>query len=42
MEYILVKFQDNEKVAKVSLRAEEILEILQEKEMKDPELVYLI
>lgn len=36
MEYILVKFNDEQKTAKVSLRAKEILQKLNEKELKDP------
>ncbi|XP_014214548.1 glutamate--cysteine ligase catalytic subunit isoform X1 [Copidosoma floridanum] len=36
VEYILVKFNDAEKTAKVSLRAEKYLSLLQEKELKDP------
>ncbi|XP_046478901.1 glutamate--cysteine ligase isoform X1 [Neodiprion pinetum] len=36
VEYVLVKFNDEEKTAKVSLRAEEILTILNEKEAQDP------
>ncbi|KAJ8670584.1 hypothetical protein QAD02_001843 [Eretmocerus hayati] len=39
VEYILVKFNDVEKTAKVSLRAEKYLSILQEKEHKDPDIV---
>ncbi|XP_015119215.1 glutamate--cysteine ligase catalytic subunit [Diachasma alloeum] len=36
VEYILVKFDDEKKTAKVSLRAAEILTALNEKEQKDP------
>lgn len=36
VEYIIVKFDDEQKEAKVSLRAHEILQILNEKEEKDP------
>ncbi|XP_063979497.1 glutamate--cysteine ligase catalytic subunit [Diachasmimorpha longicaudata] len=36
VEYILVKFDDEKKTAKVSLRASEILTALNEKEHKDP------
>ncbi|XP_012264926.1 glutamate--cysteine ligase catalytic subunit [Athalia rosae] len=36
VEYVLVKFNDEEKTAKVSLRAEEILNTLNEKELQDP------
>ncbi|XP_011496435.1 PREDICTED: glutamate--cysteine ligase catalytic subunit [Ceratosolen solmsi marchali] len=36
VEYILVKFNDSEKTAKVSLRAEKYLSQLQEKEHNDP------
>ncbi|EGI69750.1 hypothetical protein G5I_01488, partial [Acromyrmex echinatior] len=38
VEYILVKFDDDAKTAKLSLRAMEILRILNEKETEDPEL----
>ncbi|XP_067014302.2 glutamate--cysteine ligase isoform X2 [Anabrus simplex] len=37
VEYILVKFDDEKKTARVCLRASEILESLQEKELKDPD-----
>ncbi|KAF7413590.1 hypothetical protein HZH68_002079 [Vespula germanica] len=36
VEYVLVKFDDVAKTAKLSLRAEEILKVLNEKEQKDP------
>ncbi|CAB0033817.1 unnamed protein product [Trichogramma brassicae] len=36
VEYILVKFNDEEKTAKVSLNAEKYLSLLQEKEREDP------
>lgn len=36
VEYILVKFDDENKTAQVSLRAEEVLAKLNEKEMADP------
>ncbi|KAI4501681.1 hypothetical protein M0802_003016 [Mischocyttarus mexicanus] len=36
VEYVLVKFDDTAKTAKLSLRAEEILKVLNEKEQKDP------
>lgn len=36
VEYILVKFDDDAKTAKLSLRAIEILRILNEKENEDP------
>lgn len=36
VEYILVKFDDENKKAQVSLRAEEVLAKLNEKEMADP------
>ncbi|XP_046813334.1 glutamate--cysteine ligase catalytic subunit isoform X1 [Vespa crabro] len=36
VEYLLVKFDDVAKTAKLSLRAEEILKVLNEKELKDP------
>ncbi|XP_043496874.1 glutamate--cysteine ligase catalytic subunit [Polistes fuscatus] len=36
VEYVLVKIDDTAKTAKLSLRAEEILKILNEKEQKDP------
>lgn len=39
VEYIIVKFDDENKKATVSLRAEEILNKLQEKELADPENV---
>lgn len=37
VEYIIVKFDHQNKKARVSLRAEELLNILNEKELKDPE-----
>ncbi|XP_055696145.1 glutamate--cysteine ligase [Lutzomyia longipalpis] len=37
IEYILVKFDDEKKTARVSLRAKEILALLNEKEQADPE-----
>lgn len=37
VEYILVKFDHEKKVARVSLRASEVLNILQEKEVKSPQ-----
>lgn len=37
IEYILIKIDDRKQVAKVSLRAKEILAILNEKEQEDPE-----
>ena len=36
MEYIIVKFDDENKRATVSLRTEELLPVLQEKEHADP------
>lgn len=36
VEYVLVKFDDTAQTAKLSLRAEEILKVLNEKENKDP------
>lgn len=36
VEYILVKFDDENKTAQVSLRAEDVLAKLNEKEMADP------
>lgn len=36
VEYILVKFDDEKKTAKVSLRGQEVLEKLNEKELADP------
>ncbi|XP_047371135.1 glutamate--cysteine ligase isoform X2 [Vespa velutina] len=36
VEYLLVKFDDVAKTAKLSLRADEILKVLNEKELKDP------
>lgn len=39
VEYIIVKFDDEKKVARVSLRADEILKVLQQKELRDPENV---
>lgn len=36
VEYILVKFDDENKTAQVSLRAEEVLAKLNEKELADP------
>ncbi|XP_043287771.1 glutamate--cysteine ligase catalytic subunit [Venturia canescens] len=39
VEYMIVKFDDDKKTAKVSLRAEEILAKLNEKEQKDPAAV---
>ncbi|XP_036143230.1 glutamate--cysteine ligase isoform X4 [Monomorium pharaonis] len=39
VEYILVKFDDNAKTAKLSLRAMEILRILNERENEDPDNV---
>lgn len=39
VEYILVKFNDLEKTAKVSLRGEKYLSALQEKEHNDPKSV---
>lgn len=36
VEYMLIKFNDDEKTAKLSLRAVEILKILNEKETEDP------
>lgn len=40
MEYIIVKFDDENQRATVSLRAEELLPILQEKEHAEPESIY--
>ena len=37
VEYVIVKFDDEKKEAKLSLRAKEILDILGEKERLDPE-----
>jgi glutamate--cysteine ligase catalytic subunit len=37
VEYILVKFDHEKKTARVSLRAEEILNVLREKELENPE-----
>lgn len=37
VEYMLIKFDDKEKTAKLSLRAEEILKTLNEKELNDPD-----
>lgn len=39
MEYIIVKFDDENQRATVSLRAEELLPILQEKEHADPQSI---
>ncbi|XP_066601094.1 glutamate--cysteine ligase isoform X1 [Prorops nasuta] len=39
IEYMLIKFDDEEKVAKLSLRAKEILNILNEEERKNPQNV---
>lgn len=39
IEYIIVKFNDEKKEAKVSLRAEELLAILNEKEHQNPNTV---
>lgn len=36
VEYIIVKFDHEKKTAKISLRAQEILEALNEKEKEDP------
>lgn len=36
MEYILVKFDEEKRVARVSLRAQELLATLNRKEMEDP------
>lgn len=36
VEYILVKFDDKNKVARVSLRAQELLAILNQREADDP------
>lgn len=36
MEYILVKFDDKNKVTRVSLRAQELLAILNQREADDP------
>lgn len=36
VEYIIVKFDEQNKVARVSLRSQELLEILNEKELADP------
>nr|CAD7595628.1 unnamed protein product [Timema genevievae] len=37
VEYMIVKFDDKNKTAKLSLRALEVLNVLQEKELSDPE-----
>nr|CAD7410299.1 unnamed protein product [Timema cristinae] len=37
VEYMIVKFDDKKKTAKLSLRALEVLNVLQEKELSDPE-----
>lgn len=37
VEYILVKFFDDEKVARVSLKGDDLLPILNKKEMEDPQ-----
>lgn len=37
VEYILVKFDDEKKIAQVSLRAQDVLQTLNEKELADPE-----
>ncbi|KAJ9594296.1 hypothetical protein L9F63_014301, partial [Diploptera punctata] len=37
VEYILVKFDHEKKIARVSLRASEVLNVLQEKELKNPD-----
>lgn len=34
---MIVKFDDDKKIVQLSLRATELLQILQEKEMTDPE-----
>lgn len=39
IEYIIVKFNDGKKEAKVSLRAEEILAVLNQKELQNPDTV---
>lgn len=39
IEYIIVKFNDDERKAKVSLRAEEMLAVLNEKELQSPDTV---
>lgn len=39
IEYIIVKFSDEKKEAKVSLRAEEILPVLNEEEQQNPDTV---
>lgn len=39
VEYVLIKFDDDNQVAQVSLRADEILTKLQEKELQDPTTV---
>lgn len=39
VEYMIIKFNDEKQTAQVSLRALEILDQLQEKELKDPNAV---
>lgn len=39
VEYMIVKFDDDKKIVQLSLRATELLQILQEKEMTDPDNV---
>lgn len=39
VEYMIIKFDDEKQTAQVSLRALEILDQLQEKELKDPSSV---
>lgn len=36
VEYVIIRFDDDNQVAQVSLRADEILPLLQEKELLDP------
>lgn len=37
VEYVLIRFDDDNQVAQVALRAEELLALLQEKELQDPD-----
>lgn len=37
VEYVIIRFDDKNQVAQVSLRAEDLLKTLQEKELADPE-----